>query len=79
MFVHQELIGLSAVTLPLLRVKSNEQDLIRKIASVGDGVSTVEHRCKGTEVLIRTIESECTSHFSRLNQLYLFCSGGAGK
>ena len=70
--MYQELVDLSTVTLPLLRVKSNEQDLIRKIASVWVVVLTVEHRCKGMEVL--TI-----SHFSRLNQLYLFCSGGTGK
>ena len=39
--VHQELDDLSAVTLPLLSVKSNEQDLIRKISSVGVEVLTV--------------------------------------
>ena len=48
-FVHQELVKLSEVTLPLLSVKLNEQDLIWKFASVGVEGSTVEHRCKGME------------------------------
>ena len=67
---------MSAVTLPLLNVKSNEQNLIRDVASIGVGVSTLENRCEGLEFLLRTIESECMSHFSRLNKLDSFCSSG---
>ena len=78
-FVHQALTKLSALTLHLLNVKSNEQDLIRKLASVGAGVTTLERRFQGMEVLISTIESDYISHFSCLNKLYLFCSCGAGK
>ena len=31
------------------------------------------------EVLIRSIESEFISYFSRLHELYVVCSGGTGK
>ena len=78
-FVNQSFSELSTVNLPLLNVKSNDKDLIREVASIGVGVLTAEHRCQGLEVLLRTIESECISHFSRLNKLDSFCSCGAGK
>ena len=77
-FVNQSLSDLSVVTLPLLNVKSNENSLIWEVDPIGVGFLTVEHRYKGLEVLLRTIESECTSQFARLNKLYSFCSGGTG-
>ena len=77
-FVNQSLSDLSVVTLPLLNVKSNENSLIWEVEPIGVGFLTVEHRYKGLEVLLRTIESECISHFARLNKLDSFCSGGAG-
>ena len=60
-FVNQSLSELSAVTLPLLNVKSNENSLIWEVEPIGVGFLTVEHRCQGLEVLLRTIESECIS------------------
>ena len=45
MCVDQSLSELSAVTLPLLNVKSNAENLLRGIATIGVGVSTLEHRC----------------------------------
>ena len=77
-FVNQSFSELSALTLPLLNVKMNEKNLLRDMATIGVGVLTLEHRFKGLEVLLRTIESEYMSHFVRLNTLYPFGSGGAG-
>ena len=71
-FVHQALTEFSAVTLPLLNVKLKERDLVRKSASVGARVTTLERRLQGVEVLKRNIESKCISHFIRLNKLDFF-------
>ena len=76
-FINHSLSELSAVTLPQPNVKSNDKDLIREVSAIRVGVSTVEHRCQGLKVLLRTIKSECISYFFRLNKLDSFCSSGA--
>ena len=75
-YVHQAVVELTTLTLPLLDTKSNDS----RIGLVVDNkVNAIHLRIREIETLIRTIESECLSHFTRLNQLDSFCSGGPGK
>jgi len=65
-YVHQAVLELTTLTLPLLDTKSNES----RISLVVDNkVNAIHIRIREIETLIRTIESECLSHFTRLNQL----------
>jgi len=69
-------VELTTLTLPLLDTKSNDAriDLV-----VDSRVNAILLRIRGIETLIRPIESECLSHFTKLNQLDSFCSGAPGK
>ena len=49
-----------------------------KLVSLYGLLKTIHQRAQGVEGFIRSIESECVSHFTRLNQLDSFCSGGLG-
>ena len=70
------------LTLPLLDVKSNNLRVSSmvdsKLGSLYGLLKTIHQRVQGVEGFIRSIESECVSHFTRLNQLDSFCSGGLG-
>ena len=75
-YVHQAVVELTTLTLPLFDAKSNDA----RISLVVDSRLKVIHlRFREMEALIRSIESECLSHFAKLNRLDSFCSGGSGK
>ena len=70
-YVHQAVLELTTLTLPLFNAKSNDA----RISLVVDSRLKVIHlRFREMEALIRSIESECLSHFAKLNRLDSFCS-----
>ena len=74
--MHQAVVELTTLTLPLFDAKSNDS----RIALVMDNrLKVILLKIRETEVLIRTIESECLYHFAKLNRLNSFCSGGSEK
>ena len=78
-FVHQALMELSAVTLPLLNVKSNEKDISFKVKSLNTSLVGFDRQLQAMNASLASIENECVTQFARFSQLDSFCSGGGGK
>ena len=70
---------LSAVTLPLLNVKSNEKDISFKVKSLNTSLVGYDRQLQAMKASLESVESVCVTQFARFNQLDSFCSGGWGE